>query len=112
MFCDKYPLLLGEIEAKYSDAIKQRTHEQIVENQKGRHNRFISDWDNVVNNSLIPAQCQFNQAYSCDMPVGMDGIEAFRSQYDQLVQIDLERYSASLQKAKERCRERFRKDIL
>lgn len=111
-FGDEYPLLLGEIKAKYSDAIKRRTPEQIVENQKGRHRRFESDRDDVVNNLLIPAQRQFNQEYSCDMIVGMAGIELFRAQYDQLVQIDLERYSASLQKAKERCRERFRKDIL
>lgn len=109
---DEYPLLLGEVEAKYSDAIKRRTPEQIVENQKGRHRRFESDRDDVVNNFLIPAQRQFNQEYSCDMLVGIAGIELFRAQHDQLVQIDLERYSASLQKAKERCRERFRKDIL
>ena len=46
------------------------------------------------------------------MIVGIAGIDTFRVQHDQLVQIDLERYSASLQRAKERCRERFRKDIL
>ena len=112
LFGDEYPCLLGEIEAKYSDAIKRRTPEQIVENQKGRHGRFESDRDDVVNNFLIPAQRQFNQEYSCDMIIGIAGIELFRAQYDQLIQIDLERYSASLQKAKERCRERFRKDIL
>lgn len=112
MFGDAYPPLRGEVESKYSDAMKRRTPEQIVENQKGRHSRFESDRDDVVNNFLIPAQRQFNQEYSCDIAVGMDGIEVFRAQYDQLVQIDLERYSASLQKAKERCRERFRKDIL
>lgn len=112
LYGDQYPLLLGEVEAKYSDAIKRRTPEQIVENQKGRHRRFESDRDDVVNNFLIPAQRQFNQEYSCDMIVGIAGIELFRAQHDQLVQIDLERYSASLQKAKERCRERFRKDIL
>ena len=112
LFGDEYPCLLGEIEAKYSDAIKRRTPEQIVENQKGRHGRFESDRDDVVNNFLIPSQRQFNQEYSCDMIIGIAGIELFRAQYDQLIQIDLERYSASLQKAKERCRERFRKDIL
>lgn len=109
---DAYPLLCGEVEAKYADAIKRRTPEQIVENQKGRHRRFESDRDDIVNNFLIPAQRQFNQEYSCDMIVGIAGIELFRAQHDQFVQIDLERYSASLQKAKERCRERFRKDIL
>lgn len=112
LFGDEYPMLISEVEAKYSDAIKRRTPEQIVENQKGRHRRFESDRDDVVNNLLIPAQRQFNQEYSCDMIVGIAGIDLFRAQHDQLVQIDLERYSASLQRAKERCRERFRKDIL
>lgn len=112
MFGDEYPMLISEVEAKYSDAIKRRTPEQIVDNQKGRHRRFESDRDDVVNNLLIPAQRQFNQEYSCDMIVGIAGIDLFRAQHDQLVQIDLERYSASLQRAKERCRERFRKDIL
>ena len=112
LFGDEYPMLISEVEAKYSDAIKRRTPEQIVDNQKGRHRRFESDRDDVVNNLLIPAQRQFNQEYSCDMIVGIAGIDLFRAQHDQLVQIDLERYSASLQRAKERCRERFRKDIL
>mgnify|MGYP003291038783 FL=1 len=112
LFGDEYPMLISEVEAKYSDAIKRRTPEQIVDNQKGRHRRFESDRDDVVNNLLIPAQRQFNQEYSCDVIVGIEGIDLFRAQHDQLVQIDLERYSASLQKAKERCRERFRKDIL
>ena len=112
LFGDEYPLLLSEVESKYADAIKRRTPEQIVENQKGRHRRFESDRDDVVNNFLIPAQRQFNQEYSCDMIVGIAGMELFRAQRDQLVQIDLERYSANLQKAKERCRVRFRNDIL
>lgn len=112
LFGDEYPLLLTEVESKYADAIKRRTPEQIVKNQTDQQRRFENTRDNFVNNQLIPAQRQFNQEYSCDLIVGIDGMELFRAQYDQLVQIDLERYSASLQKAKERCRERFRRDIL
>ena len=37
LFGDEYPMLISEVETKYSDAIKRRTHEQIVDNQKGRH---------------------------------------------------------------------------
>lgn len=111
-FGDEYPLLLSEVEAKYTDAIKRRTPEQIVTNQTNYQRQLENARDSFVNNQLIPAQRQFNQEYSCDMIIGIEGIELFRVQHDQLVQIDLERYSASLQKAKERCRERFRKDIL
>lgn len=111
-FGDEYPLLFGKVESKYADAIKRRTPEQIVTFQTNYHRQLENARDSFVNNQLIPAQRQFNQEYSCDMIVGIDGIDLFRAQHDQLVQIDLERYSASLQKAKERCRERFRRDIL
>ena len=100
------------MESKYADAIKRRTPEQIVANQSNYHRQLQNALDAFVNQQLIPPQRQFNQEYACDMIIGVEGLEAFRSQHDQLVQIDLERYSASLQKAKERCRERFRRDIL
>lgn len=112
LFGDEYPLLFGEVESKYADAIKRRTPEQIVTFQTNYQRQLENARDGFVNNQLIPAQRQFNQEYSSDMIVGIEGIDLFRAQHDQLVQIDLERYSASLQKAKERCRERFRRDIL
>lgn len=111
-FGNQYPLLLKEVESKYAEAIKRRTSEQIVKNQTDQQRRFENIRDDFVNNQLIPEQRQFNQEYSCDIIVGIDGMESYREQCDQLIQIDLERYRASLQKAKERCRERFRKDIL
>lgn len=112
LFGDEYPSLCGEVESKYADAVKRRTPEQIVTFQTNYQRQLENARDSFVNNQLIPAQRQFNQEYSCDIIVGIEGIDLFRAQHDQLVQIDLERYSASLQKAKERCRERFRRDIL
>ncbi len=111
-FEEKFPDLLAEVESKYTDASKRRTSEQIVEYQTNYQRQLINARDSFVNNQLIPAQQQYNQVYACDMTVGIVGIDLFRMQYEQLVQIDLERYAASLLKAKERCRERFRKDIL
>lgn len=111
-FCDDHPLLSGEVEAKYADAIKRRTPEQIVRFQTDYQRQLENARDSFVNDQLIFAQRQFNQEYSCDMIVGIEGIDLFRAQHEQLVQIDLERYSTSLLRAKERCRERFRKDIL
>lgn len=111
-FGQEYPLLLTEVEAKYADAVKRRTPEQIVKNQTEQQHRFENTRDSFINNQLIPVQRQFNQEYACDILVGIAGMESYRAQHDQLVQIDLERYAASLQKAKERCRERFRRDIL
>lgn len=111
-FTQTYPLLQRDVEAKYADAIRRRTPEQIVTFQTHYQHQLENARDGFVNNQLIPAQRQFNQEYSCDINEGIDGVDLFRAQYEQLVQIDLERYFASLQKAKERCRERFRRDVL
>lgn len=112
LFCDEYPLLLGEVESKYSDAIKRRSLEQIVTFQTNYQRQLESARDRFVNNELIPVQKKYMAEYDFSVEEGTQSIESFRAQHNQLVQIDLERYSASLQKAKERCRERFRKDIL
>jgi hypothetical protein len=111
-FVQENPQLASEVEAKYGEASTRRTPGQIVTFQTNYQRQLENARDSFVNNQLIPAQRQFNQEYSCDILVGLAGVEDFRAQHEQLVQIDLERYSASLQKAKERCRERFRKDIL
>lgn len=111
-FSRSKPQLTSEVEAKYAEASKRKTPEQIVIFQTNYQRQLENARDSFVNNELIPAQRRFNQEYSCDMDVGLEGVEAFRAQHEQLVHIDLERYSASLQKAKERCMERFRKDIL
>lgn len=109
---DGHLLLVDEVEKKYADAAQRRTPGEIARNQRGRHNQFISARDAFLNQTLIPMQHQFNERYICDFPLGLEGIESFQRQYDSLVNIDLERFSFSLQKARERCKERFRKDIL
>lgn len=111
-FAEDHPLLVHDVETKYVDSAKRRSPEQIVTYQTNYQRQLENARDSFVNNQLIPEQRRFNQEYSCDLIVGIDGVEQFRAQHAQLVQIDLERYSASLMKAKERCRERFRKDIL
>lgn len=111
-FEDNHPSLRSDVESKYTDAIKRRSISDIITFQTNYQRQLENARDSFVNNQLIPLQRQFNQEYSSDILVGLEGIELYRAQHDQLVHIDLERYSASLQKAKERCRERFRKDIL
>lgn len=106
------PLLLSEVETQYSDALQSRTPEELVRIRSEKQRSLENDRDSFVNNQLIPEQIKYIAAYDFAAEEGMGGMEAFREQHTQLVQIDLERYAASLQKAKERCRERFRKDIL
>lgn len=111
-YYNDYSLLVEEVESKYLDAGKRNTPEQIVSNQTNYHRQLENARDRFVNNQLTPAQQQFNQEYSSDLTVGMEGLELFEARYQQLDRIDLVRYTASLNKAKDRCRERFRRDIL
>lgn len=111
-YCQKYKYHYADILEKYQDAAKRNTPSQIVNYQKNRHRQLENTCNDFVNNSLIPLQRQFNERYTCDIPMGTAGIEPFQKQHEALVTVDLERFSASLLKAQERCKERFRKDIL
>ncbi len=61
---------------------------------------------------LEPAQRAYNERYVCDYKPGLEGMPEYRRQYESLVRIDLERYSARLEKAQQDCKDRFRKDVL
>jgi len=111
-FCEQDPLLQTEVEKKYQDAVRSRAPEKIVENQTKYQNQVdkaLNDW---VQDQLIPKQREYNTVYTCDYPLGLEGIETFREQQERLIHVDLERYSTSLHQAQERCRQRFREDIL
>ena len=111
-FCQQESLLQTEAEKKYADAVRTRAPEKIVEfqtNYQRQVDKALEDW---VREQLIPKQQEYNGTYTCDYPLGLEGIEIFREQRDRLVHVDLERYATSLDKAKERCRQRFREDIL
>lgn len=111
-FCNQEPLLQADVEKKYQDAARSRQPEKIVEYQTNYQNQVdkaLADW---VQNQLIPKQREYNTAYTCDYPLGLEGIDVFREQQERLIHVDLERYSTSLHQAQERCRQRFREDIL
>lgn len=111
-FSNEYSYLITEVELRYTKDAEKHTPEKIVELALRRWNDVENDKRGFINNELVPAQHAYNIEYTCEMITGIEGIDAFSLQHDQLVAIDLERYSASLQAAKDRCRERFRKDIL
>lgn len=111
-FCQREPLLQSEIEKKYQDAARSRSSNQIVQYQTNYQNQVDKALDEWLRDQLIPKQREYNTLYTCDYPLGLEGIETFREQYDRLVHLDLERYTTSLHQAQERCRQRFREDIL
>lgn len=111
-FCEKEPLLQVEVEKKYQDAARNRTPEKMVEYQTNYQNLVDKALEEWLRDHLIPKQREYNSLYTCDYPLGMDGIETFREQQERLIYVDLERYTTSLHQAQERCRQRFREDIL
>lgn len=111
-FCRKEPLLQTEVEKKYQDAARSRSPDKIVQYQTNYQNQVDKALDEWLRDQLVPRQREYNTIYTCDYPLGLDGIEVFREQRDRLVHVDLERYATSLHQAQERCRQRFREDIL
>ena len=111
-FCQQEPLLQTEVEKKYQDAARSRPPDKIVQYQTNYQNQVDKALDEWLRDQLIPRQREYNTIYTCDYPLGLDGIETFREQQERLVYVDLERYSTSLHQAQERCRQRFREDIL
>lgn len=111
-FCQQEPLLQTEVEKKYQDAARSRPPDKIVQYQTNYQNQVDKALDEWLRDQLIPRQREYNTIYTCDYPLGLDGIETFREQQERLVHVDLERYSTSLHQAQERCRQRFREDIL
>jgi len=111
-FCEEEPLLRVEAEKKYQEAARNRTPEKIAEYQANYQNQVDKALEEWVRERLIPKQQEYNGTYICDYPLGLEGIETFLEQRDRLVKVELERYTTSLHQAQERCKERFREDIL
>ena len=111
-FCGEEPFLQAEIEKKYQDAARVRPPEKIVEYQTNYQNQVNKALEEWLRDHLVPKQREYNTLYTCDYPLGMEGIDTFREQLERLVHVDLERYATSLHQAQERCRQRFREDIL
>ena len=111
-FCEAEPLLQAEVEKKFRDAARNRPSAKIVEYQTNYQNQVDKALDEWLRDHLIPRQREYNTLYTCDYPLGLDGIETFREQLERLIHVDLERYATSLHQAQERCRQRFREDIL
>lgn len=112
MYIEKNPLYQEEVEKKYGEASATRSPQQIVRNQwtyQEKVNRALQDFEE---NFLKPLQREYNQKYTCDFCVGLDDIEKYQDQYEHLTKIELEKTTANLQKAKKRCKERFRQNIL
>lgn len=100
------------VKEKYSDVRKSKLPDRIVTDFGNYIQQGISGLNKYLNSELLPLQRNFASRFACDYLEGLDGAEQYQVVYNSLVNIDLEYHRDSLNRAKIRCKERFRKDIL
>ncbi len=103
----------ADIEKRYEGATqKHDTPAQIVRAQQDQQTRFDKALNEYVTVTLIPLQQAYNQRYTCDYLPGSASIDQYLELYQHLTNVELEHHLSSLQAAKQRCKERFRQEIL
>ena len=114
-FFAKYPLLeplARERWAALSGPDKAKPDRAVAQAAEKAQTKLDEALQLYLTGTLEPAQKAYNERYVCDYPLGLAGVEQYRTQYESLVRIDLERYAARLEQAQKDCKDRFRKDIL
>ncbi|MGN0633228.1 MAG: ATP-binding protein [Oscillospiraceae bacterium] len=112
IFSEKFPHLIDYVKTKYDENSKTKCSKEIVTNQKKYHNQLIAAVERVINDNLVPKQREYNRTYSTDFPEGIESFRKFSELYNSLLNIELEKNIESVRQAKERCKERFRSEIL
>lgn len=100
------------VKEKYSEVRKSKQPDRIVVDFRNQIQQGISNLNKYINLELLPLQRNFSSTYACDYLEGLDGADQYQLTYNSLINIDLEYHRDSLNKARIRCKERFRKDIL
>ena len=108
----KHAELKSKVLDKYQEERKSKYAQAIVNNFS---NRIIQDnnaLNDYINMQLIPLQQQYVTTYTLDYPLGLEGANKFQREFNELSNIELERHTNNYEKAQERCKERFRKEVL
>ncbi|WP_242834953.1 SbcC/MukB-like Walker B domain-containing protein [Ruminiclostridium cellobioparum] len=100
------------VKEKYSEVRKSKQPDKIVIDFGNRNQQEISNLNKYMNSELLPLQRHFCSTYTCDYLEGLDSAKQYQLAFNSLINIDLEFHKDSLNKAKIRCKERFRKEIL
>jgi chromosome segregation ATPase len=100
------------VKEKYSEVRKSKQPDRIAADFGNQIQQGISNLNKYMNLELLPLQRDFSSRYACDYLEGLEGAEQYQLAFNSLVNIDLEHHRDSLNQAKIRCKERFRKEIL
>lgn len=111
-FCEEFPMLVETVRSKYNENSRNKAAKEIVKNQRDYHSQLEKALNKIINDELIPLQRQYNSTYTTDFAEGLESFSSFDGLYNTLVNIELEKNIESLRIAKERCKERFKDEIL
>ncbi len=111
-FFAKHPLLEPLARNRFEELTASRDARTAAQTAEKAQVKLDDALQAYLSGTLEPAQKKYNERYVCDYPLGLAGVEQYRTQYESLVRIDLERYAARLEQAQKDCKDRFRKDIL
>lgn len=108
----EFPEYAGEVEKKYQDERKTKKASSIAANFTNRVAQDYIGLNNYLNQQLIPLQQKYAATYTCDYSEGIAGATQYQQEYRSLQNIELERHKEDLAQAQQRCKERFRKEVL
>ena len=111
---DEDGLSYKEAVTKYQQNRKTKKPRVIVDNFTPQKTQYTNEKDNLLNgkDGLIPMQYKYNQEFSEDFLVGLEGMADYREACQRLKAVEMVRYEEKLKAAKENCEEIFRSDFL
>ncbi len=114
MESDSNGLEYKEAKEKYTVNRKTKSAKKIYENYSPQKSQYENEMDNLLNGDkgIKSLQMRFNNEFTQDFMVGLDGISDYRDAYDNLKKVEIVRYEEKLAKAKEDCEQIFRSDFL
>lgn len=111
---DEDGITYKEAEAKYQQNRKSKKPRVIVENFTPQKTQYFNEKDSLLNgkDGLIPMQYKYNQEFSEDFLVGLEGMADYREACQKLKAVEMVRYEEKLKTAKENCEDIFKSDFL
>ena len=111
---DKDGMAYKDAKDKYQQNRKSKHPQRIADNFSPQRAQFVNERESLLNgrDGLIPLQYSYNQEFTQDFLVGLEGMSDYRQAYQKLKTVELVRYGEKMKSAKENCEEIFRSDFL
>lgn len=103
-----------EAKEKYENNRKTKSAKLIASNFAPQRAQYLNEKEELLNgkDGLRSLQYQFNQDFTQDFLIGLEGLDDYREAEKKLKTVEMIRYEENLKKAKEDCEEIFKSDFL